>query len=117
MKYTTHTEDFIEELFVRMDILTPHQLNFHKITLHLGIQLFYWADKSQALFLKEQVYIFLNEKLSDQQQWQDFCHELAHVLLNSGHQGRMSPYSLSTKRTRQTTLCIMLVFPLSCWMR
>lgn len=91
MKYTTHTEDFIEELFVRIDILTPHQLNFHKITLHLGIHLFYWADKSQALFLKEQVYIFLNEKLSDQQQWQDFCHELAHVLLHTGQQGSMSP--------------------------
>jgi len=91
MNYTTHTEDFIEELYARMDILTPQQLKFKNISLHFGIHLFYWADKSQALFLKNQVYILLNEQLSDQQQWQDFCHELGHVLLHTGHQGRMSP--------------------------
>lgn len=46
---------------------------------------------SQALFLKDQAYIFINEKQTNQQKWQDFCHELAHVLLHRGHQGRMSP--------------------------
>ncbi|MGE7944095.1 ImmA/IrrE family metallo-endopeptidase [Lysinibacillus xylanilyticus] len=33
----------------------------------------------------------MNEQLTPQQQWQDFCHELAHVLLHTGDQGRMSP--------------------------
>lgn len=44
------------------------------------------------MFLREEdVYIFLNDFLLKEQQWQDFCHELAHVLLHTGHQGRMSP--------------------------
>lgn len=91
MNYTTHTEDFIQKLYSRMDILTPHQLDFQSITMRLGVQLFFWPDKSQALFLKEQAYIFLNDQITQQQQWQDFCHELAHVLLHSGHQGRITP--------------------------
>lgn len=40
--------------------------------------------------MKDHAYIFLNEQLTPQQLWQDFCHELAHVLLHIGHQGRMS---------------------------
>jgi len=91
MIYTTHTEDFVHEFYARMGILEPQQFDFQEIATQFGIQLFYWPDKSQALFLKEQAYIFLNEQLTPQQRWQDFCHELAHVLLHSGHQGRMSP--------------------------
>ncbi|MGN4124848.1 ImmA/IrrE family metallo-endopeptidase [Lysinibacillus sphaericus] len=91
MNYTTHTEDFIKKFYRRMGILMPQHLDFQEIATQLGIQLFYWPDKSQALFLKEHVFIFLNEQLTDQQRWQDFCHELAHVLLHSGNQGRMSP--------------------------
>lgn len=90
MNYTTHTANFIKDLYTRMGILSPLQLNFQSIAMQLGIQLFYWPDKSQALFLNEHAYIFLNEELTNQQQWQDFCHELAHVLLHNGHQGRMS---------------------------
>ena len=91
MNYTTHTEDFIKKLYNRMGILVPQQITFKTIAIRLGIQLFYWSDTSQALFLKEKAYIIINEQLSSQQQWQDFCHELAHVLLHSGHQGHMSP--------------------------
>lgn len=91
MNCTTHTEDFIKELYTRLGILTYQQLDFLKIARNLEIQLFYWKDSSQALFMKDHPYIFLNEQLTNQQMWQDFCHELAHVLLHSGHQGRMSP--------------------------
>lgn len=69
----------------------PKQLNILTISIELGIQIFYWSDKSQALFRKQTAFIFLNENLTRQQQWQDFCHELGHVLLHTGHQGRMSP--------------------------
>lgn len=91
MSYRTHTEDYIQDLYTRMGILKAQQLDFKKIAMHFGIQVFYWPDKSQALFLKNHAYIFLNDYLTNQHRWQDFCHELAHVLLHSGHQGRMSP--------------------------
>lgn len=91
MIYTTHTEDFIKELYTRMEIITPHQLDFQTVAMQLAIQIFFWPDKSQALFLRKQAYIFINEELTNQQQWQDFCHELAHVLLHCGNQGRLPP--------------------------
>ncbi|MDM5233341.1 ImmA/IrrE family metallo-endopeptidase [Lysinibacillus pakistanensis] len=91
MVYTTHTENFLKALYNRMNIFSPQQLNFSTIASQIGIRVFYWSDKSQALFYKNNSYIFLNDFLSTQQQWQDFCHELAHVLLHTGHQGRMSP--------------------------
>lgn len=91
MSYTTHTEDFIRELFYCINILLPNQLGFHKIAVLLGIHIFYWSNESQALFLKENAYIFLNNQLTPQQQWQDFCHELGHILLHTGNQQRMYP--------------------------
>ncbi|MEK5332709.1 ImmA/IrrE family metallo-endopeptidase [Lysinibacillus sp. FSL W8-0992] len=91
MQCSTHTEDFIKKLYTLIGILKPQQLLFHKISIRLRIQIFYWRDKSQALFSKTHVYIFLNEQLTPQQQWQDFCHELGHVLLHTGNQQRMYP--------------------------
>ncbi|UXJ70795.1 ImmA/IrrE family metallo-endopeptidase [Lysinibacillus fusiformis] len=91
MKYKTHTENLIYELYNQLNIFIPEQLDFQAIAIQLGIQVYYWPDQSQALFLKKRSYIFVNEQLTKQQLWQDFCHELGHVLLHTGHQGRMSP--------------------------
>lgn len=89
MAYTTYTEDFINEMYNKIGITKPHQLHFQRIANALGIKVFYWKRSSQALFDGPYVYIFLDESLSDAELWQDFCHELAHVLRQNGHQGRM----------------------------
>lgn len=73
-----------------MEILEPHQLDYQHISAELGIKLFHWYEHSQALFLKDRPYIFLNVHQSNQQKWQDFCHELGHVLLHAGNQRRLS---------------------------
>lgn len=99
------------------EYFSPQQLNFSTIASQIGIRVFYWSDKSQALFYKNNSYIFLNDFLSTQQQWQDFCHELAHVLYILDIKDACLLYFVSIKRTRQTTLCTMPASPLSCWMR
>ena len=86
----SHTEDLIKEMYLRIGIFNPHQLNYHKIAKKLGVKVFYWEDTSQALFLKDLACIFLNKNLTQQQMWQEFCHELAHVLFHWGNQRRMS---------------------------
>lgn len=90
MNYTTHTEVFINRLYSKLRITKPSQLDFIKIATSLEIKIFYWDKTSQALFDDHHVYIFLNKKLSRIQLWQDFCHELGHVLLHTGQQVRMS---------------------------
>lgn len=77
-------------MYIRIGIKDPHQLRFQHIADSLGINVFYWPRTSQAFFLTSQSYIFLNERLTDAEQWQDFCHELGHVLQHIGDQNIMS---------------------------
>lgn len=92
MSNTSYKEDFIEKLYTNIGIFLPHQLDLKEIAYRLNIHLYYWTNPSQALFFNGQSYIFLEEGLTAQQLWQDFCHELCHVLFHSGSQERM-PYS------------------------
>ncbi|MFF2179367.1 ImmA/IrrE family metallo-endopeptidase [Lysinibacillus sp. NPDC058147] len=92
MSYSTHTEDFIEKLYTQLGIFLPYQLDFNEISYKLDIQLYFWSNPSQVLFLNSQSYIFLNQNLPSKKIWQDFCHELCHVLFHSGSQEKM-PYS------------------------
>lgn len=92
MNYTTHTEDFVKELYTRMGILEPNQLDYMYIANELGIKVFpapYENGPSQALFAREIPFIFLAQNLTYAQKWQDFCHELCHVLQHTGNQSKM----------------------------
>jgi len=91
LKYYSHLEDYIKDFYTKIGIITPTLLDFREIAEKLGIKVFYWPDSSQALFVNEKPFIFLNESLSKQQQWQEFGHELSHVLLHTGDQFYMSP--------------------------
>lgn len=92
MSYTTHTEDFVENLYTQLGIFSPRQIDFKEIAYRLDIQLYYWKNPSQALFYNGKAYIFLNEDLNEQEMLQDFCHELCHALWHSGSQKKM-PYT------------------------
>ncbi|MGG2054651.1 ImmA/IrrE family metallo-endopeptidase [Lysinibacillus pakistanensis] len=87
----TYTEEFIKALYLKIGMTKPLSLNLKAIVESLGIHVFHWPEKSQALFFGDTGYIMLHNNLTPQQQWQDFCHELAHVLLHTGDQGSMSP--------------------------
>lgn len=84
---TTYTEDFIKEMYKKIGIEKPQQLGFQNIAGALGIKVYFWKNPSQALFIGSKVFIALNENLTKAQQWQEFCHELSHVLQQNGHQG------------------------------
>lgn len=86
---TTHTEDFIQDLYLKLNVNDTKDLNYRRIAQLLKISIFYWDEPSQALFLDGHNFIFLDERLSPQQQWQDFCHELCHVLFHNGNQNNL----------------------------
>lgn len=87
----TYTEDFIKTLYLKIGMTTPLSLSVKTIVESLGIHVFHWPEKSQALFFGDTGYIMLHNNLTPQQQWQDFCHELCHILLHTGRQRHMSP--------------------------
>ncbi len=84
-----YLEDNIKQLYSTLKIEKPEQLSIEYIALKLNILLFYWDEPSQALFNHGRAYIFLNRSLPPNMQWEEFCHELAHVMLHSGDQMRL----------------------------
>lgn len=92
MNILTHLEDYIKHFYNQLDIQSPTQLNIEEIAQKLGISIFYWDEGSQALFIQNRSFIFLNHLLLHNFKWQEFCHELGHVLLHAGDQIRL-PYS------------------------
>jgi len=91
MYYYSHLEDYIKNFYTNLHILNPLDLDIRRIAKELNIKIFYWNDGSQALFLKNSSFIFLDKNLSPEQQQQNFMHELCHVLLHTGDQMQMSP--------------------------
>ncbi len=85
-----HIEDYVLSFYLKMNVRKPQHLCFQKVTEELGIKVFYWPEASQALFTGDKGFILLDENSTEQQQWQDFCHELAHVLLHVGNQSKMT---------------------------
>lgn len=69
-----------------MGIVTPKKINMLAIADCLNVKLRFWDDTSEATKIKGVHWIFLNEHLSPEEKWQDFGHELCHVLQHSGYQ-------------------------------
>ena len=74
-----------------MDIYEAEKLSLKLISRSLDIKLFYWEEKSQAILYDDMSAIFIDNRISPQLQWQDFCHEMCHVLIHSGDQINMPP--------------------------
>ena len=83
----THLEDFIFNLYSNIDIFYWHQLNPDLIGNRLGLTIDYLPINS---FHDENI-IILDSRLSDKEQWQDFGHELCHVILHTGNQLKTPP--------------------------
>lgn len=83
MKYhTTLLEDSVKYLYNDLGIYSPDQLDMMEIAEYLGIKV-YFLDISSRVYKKE---IIIDSRLSPEQQWEDFGHELCHLLLQYGNQ-------------------------------
>ncbi|MDF2534382.1 MAG: Phage-like element protein xkdA [Bacillales bacterium] len=94
MEYTyTQLEDFIKQLYKRLSISDPIEINMMEIADNLNIKLHFYDDGSTAICRKSVFHIFINERLTVQEKWQDFGHELCHVLRHEGSQnGMVKPF-------------------------
>ncbi len=90
MYLTSYLEDDIRRLYEDLDIKYPYQLNEYIISDRLNIGIYLSRDPSEAFHWQNRYYIFIDRSLDNRKRWQDFGHELCHVLRHSGHQGQMS---------------------------
>jgi len=83
MKHTyTYLEDYVLKFYSKIDIFHPYQLEPEIITTRLGMSLVYIPYNS----MNAGNTIFLDDRLTVPQQWQDFGHELCHALWHTGNQ-------------------------------
>jgi Zn-dependent peptidase ImmA (M78 family) len=94
MNYTyTPLEDFIKDLYKRLSFTVPIEFNIKQIAEKLNISLHFYDDGSTAIRRNGIFHIFIDERLTPQEQWQDFGHELCHVLRHDGSQyGMVQPF-------------------------
>lgn len=81
----THLEDYVMNLYKTLNVSTPNQLDMFAIAKMIGVDIVY----RETIFRLGNEVILQNNNLSEQ--WMDFGHELAHVLLHSGIQLNMYP--------------------------
>lgn len=84
-------EAYVEDLLSEWDIKYPGQLNMFRIADKLNIYLYLYDGRSRGIVDGDEIYIFLNVNLTVQELWQDFCHELGHILRHAGDQRKMHP--------------------------
>lgn len=81
----THLEDFIRNLYLKIGISKPSEIDINLIAQALGINLYYGNT----------TFIFGNniviKRSNKQQEWIDFAHELCHYLRHTGFQVAMHP--------------------------
>ncbi|GAA0490988.1 hypothetical protein GCM10008986_16300 [Salinibacillus aidingensis] len=83
------TEKYVKHFYLSQKITHPTQLSINKLLETLPVKVNFWDFTSEAISRNEKYIIFLNINTSIQKQWQDFGHELCHVLWHVGHQLQM----------------------------
>ena len=81
-KNTTHLDDWIETFYHQINITNPSELDLLDIAYRSNL-------KVEFLNISSRYYagtIIIDNRLSPQEQWQDFGHELCHALRHEGNQ-------------------------------
>lgn len=83
MNYTTNwSEDYVNKMYQAIGVHRPHQLDIETISSKNGLSVIYLPRESINI---DEV-IFLDERLSNAEQWEEFGHELCHALWHAGNQ-------------------------------
>lgn len=83
-------EEYIMDFYGSLSIYTPSEIDIYHIASEMDIWIHYHNDESQVYKNNNGLYsIFLDQRLSSQEQWQDFGHELGHVIKHVGNQHKL----------------------------
>ncbi|MGE0912404.1 ImmA/IrrE family metallo-endopeptidase [Bacillus atrophaeus] len=90
MGYTnSHLEDWIEELYKKINITQPDEINFDRIAEALDIRIAYKPVPSFAFKYNDMYTISLDARKSRREQWSDFAHEVCHIYRHEGDKKTM----------------------------
>lgn len=85
----TPLEQWIEDLYKQHNFMKPSELTIIDVASRLNIWTYFLDSGSQAIERNGLYSICVDRRLSRAEQWEDFLHELCHVLRHSGNQIHM----------------------------
>lgn len=107
----TPLENDIKNLYLSMGIQRPDQVDMDDIAFKLDIWIHEWKFKSRARSFKGMHSILLDSRISDQEKWQDFGHELCHILNHEGNQINMPPAFLEFQEVKANNFAMHFCVP------
>ncbi|MDG0809724.1 ImmA/IrrE family metallo-endopeptidase [Cohnella rhizosphaerae] len=82
----TPLEQWIEALWHRAGILRPDQLTIEEVSDRLDVWVHYMNASSKALEWMGIRSVLIDLRLTAERQWEDYLHELCHILRHAGNQ-------------------------------
>lgn len=107
----SHLEDYITNLYKKIGIQKPEQIDMYNVAKMLNIWVYTFGGTSEAVYSNGRQYIFLNRDLSPQEKWQEFAHELCHILRHAGHQRKMNPLFLEYQEWQADNFALHFCVP------
>ncbi|MCY8540076.1 ImmA/IrrE family metallo-endopeptidase [Bacillus haynesii] len=86
MYYLSELEEEVQNIYKKINILEPFQVDMEVIADRLDIQIRYMPNKCGIFKFGLSKVIILDSLKNKQQHWEDFCHELGHIMKHAGTQ-------------------------------
>ncbi|OLN21931.1 hypothetical protein BTO30_12050 [Domibacillus antri] len=107
----THLEDFIETFYTSIGIQDPNELGIERIAARMGVIVDYVDGVSKCFKIECCSVILLNQHLSPHAQWQEFAHELCHLLLHAGNQHALPSAFLELQERQANNFALHFCIP------
>jgi Zn-dependent peptidase ImmA (M78 family) len=113
MNYTlTPLEAEIKRLYLSWGMCQPEQIDLFGIAEKLDIWIYVTDFESQAIEREEGLFsLNLDKNKSLQEQWEDFGHEIAHILNHGGNQLDMSEGFADFQETKANNFALQFCVP------
>lgn len=86
----SHLEEEVKKIYTKLNMFTPEEIDMEQIAVAFQIWIHY-ERKGSGMFCINGLYsMVLDSRTSRQQQWEDFVHELGHVIKHCGNQFNMN---------------------------
>ncbi|WP_018764084.1 ImmA/IrrE family metallo-endopeptidase [Bacillus sp. 105MF] len=109
--YTTQIEDYIEKLYHSLSIFVPEQIDMITIAQKLNIWLHFAPFGSRAICRDDLPSIVIDSRKDIFHRWEDFSHELCHVLFHVGNQLHVPKMFLDYQEAKAKSFMLHFCIP------
>lgn len=110
--FPTTLENYIETLYSHIHISQPYELDILTISERLNIKTYFFPGVgSQAMDVLGGPKINIDPEISPKEQWQDFGHELCHILKQYGTQTNMPDEFINFQEDKADNFALQFCIP------